>query len=75
MKEDQVWNISLESVLVHHQDSVSSLQWALNDEAYFSDSDLGKGQDTKVRDINEIQLLSSSFDFTVCVWQNDVDTK
>lgn len=56
----KVYNITLESVLSHHQDSVSSVQWGTTVEHPAS--------------LSDFCLLSSSFDFTVCVWKPDEET-
>lgn len=57
--DEQIWNVALDSVLIQHQEAVSSVEWAL--------------KDTKIpaQGINDLCLLSSSFDFTVCVWHCD----
>lgn len=59
-EEGQVYNITLESVLAHHQEAVSSVQWG--------------GLTQTPASLNDFCLLSSSFDFTVCVWKPDVDS-
>lgn len=60
---EEIYNIALESVLVQHHDAVSSVEWALSDETYYGNQKTAK--------ISDLYLLSSSFDFTVCVWQAD----
>lgn len=51
-------NVKLESVLQQHSESVSSVRWGMKEESK---------QDN-------LCLLSSSFDFTVCLWTPDVTT-
>lgn len=55
---EQVYNVSLYSVLVNHGDAVSSVEWNLIDPT----------AQLKQITIDDISLLSSSFDFTVCIW-------
>ena len=50
-----IYNIVLESVIQHHQEAVSSVQWALTEGNAFS----------------SLVLMSSSFDFTVALWRPD----
>lgn len=52
----QMYNITLESVIQHHQDAVSSVCWQ-------TEAEEGK--------ITDLVLLSSSFDFTVALWKAD----
>lgn len=59
-KEEDIYNVALESVLVQHQDAVSSIQWAMGDALFSSNR--------KPTSISDLYLLSSSFDFTVCLW-------
>jgi len=59
--EDQVYNITLESVLAGHQDSVSTVRWGL----------LKRDEEQKTAALNDFCLLSCSFDFTVCIWKPD----
>ena len=61
--EPKVYNITLESVLAQHQDSVSSIKWGLRRKDIEGTTNL-----------NDYCLLSSSFDFTVCVWKPELDT-
>ena len=61
--ETKVYNITLESVLAQHQDSVSSIKWGLR-----------KNDIEGSKSLNDYCLLSSSFDFTVCVWKPEADT-
>ena len=65
-KDEQIFNVALESVLVQHQDAVSSIQWAANDSLFSSNR--------MPESVNDLYLLSSSFDFTVCLWAVDQDT-
>ena len=69
LKDDseQIYNIALESVLVSHQEAVSSVEWGLSDELYFKCRKTPK----QVEKLTDILLLTSSFDFTVCLWQAD----
>ena len=55
-EEELIWNVALDSVLIQHQEAVSSVEWALKD------------INVPARGIDDLCLLSSSFDFTVCVW-------
>jgi len=57
--ESVIFNITLDSVLSSHQDSVSSIKWGY---VYKNDGSFDR-----------FCLLSASFDFTVCVWKPDVD--
>ena len=57
--EEKVYNITLESVLAGHQDSVSTVNWGL------------KQDEESKGGLNDFCLLSCSFDFTVCVWKPD----
>jgi len=68
-----VYNVALESVLINHQSSVSSVEWAATDEALKRSKDV-EGVCLPVKSINDLQLLSSSFDFTVCPWNIDEET-
>ena len=61
--QDAAYNLSLESVLQHHQEAVSSVCWYL-------DTSLGRA-----KTIVDLQLLSSSFDFNVSLWQAEVETE
>ena len=65
MKDSQgaAFNFSLESVLQHHQEAVSSVCWS---KAH------GEAREAKVEDL---RLLSSSFDFNVSLWQADAETE
>ena len=56
------FNVTLESVIVHHGEAVSSVEWRT----------AGVEVPTQLTDLI---LLSSSFDFTVCVWQADPETE
>ena len=64
--ETQVFNITLESVLATHQESVSSIKWGLSHER--------EGQSAE-KTLADYCLLSASFDFTVCIWKPDQDTE
>ena len=68
-----VYNVALESVLINHQSSVSSVEWAATDEALKRSKD-AEDVCLPVKSINDLQLLSSSFDFTVCLWNIDEDS-
>lgn len=57
-----MYNITLESVLAHHQDSVSSVKWGVQSGI------------AEPKSLNDFCLLSSAFDFTVCVWKPESDT-
>lgn len=63
--EDKVYNITLESVLAGHQESVSTIRWGVR-----KDREEGKA----IEGLNELCLLSCSFDFTVCIWKPDLET-
>ena len=65
-----LFNIALESVLIHHQDSVSSISWAATDELLQRTKDL-TSPILLIKSLNDLCLLSSSFDFSVCVWNAD----
>lgn len=67
------YNIALESVLIHHQDSVSSVFWAPTDELLLRSKDAA-GPVLSATSLNDLCLLSSSFDFSVCVWNSDPET-
>ena len=54
-----VYNITLSSVLQHHSSSVSSVK--IFEDKNSEESDL----------LNRLTLLSSSFDFTICLWKVD----
>ena len=60
--DGSIFNITLSSVLQHHSSSVSSVR-------IYEDPDISLEDP-----INSILLLSSSFDFTVCIWKIDQDT-
>ena len=62
--QDVAYNFSLESVLQHHQEAVSSVCW-------FTESSDG----SKPKSIDDLRLLSSSFDFNVSLWQADAGTE
>jgi WD40 repeat protein len=55
------FNVTLESVIVHHGEAVSSVEWRKTSE--------------NTPTLSDLVLLSSSFDFTVCVWQADPETE
>ena len=57
---ESIYNIKLESVIQHHQESISSLAW-------YTPKSEGSLQD--------LVLLSSSFDFTVALWGADLSTE
>ena len=57
----RVYNLTLESVIPHHQDAVSSVTWHM-------------AQNPK-GNIGDLLLLSSSFDFTVTLFRADVETE
>lgn len=59
-QESKVYNITLESVLNSHQDSVSSVRWG--------------SLVHEPKSLDDFCLLSSSFDFTVFVWKADPET-
>lgn len=58
-EDNTVYNITLSSVLQHHSNSVSSVQ--IHEDKNSGEPDL----------LNRLTLLSSSFDFTVCLWKMD----
>jgi WD40 repeat protein len=60
--DGSVYNITLSSVLQHHSSSISSVR-------VYEDQ---KNQDEDL--LNRLTLLSSSFDFTVCLWRIDSQT-
>lgn len=55
LKSGLYYNISLDSVMHQHQDSVSSVKWSLLESSSPS--------------VQDLCLLSSSFDFSVCFWR------
>ena len=57
---EKPYNMALESVLQHHQEAVSSLRWSVAKES--------SGKEEGEIAIDDLRLLSSSFDFTVSVW-------
>lgn len=63
--ETKVYNITLESVMTQHQESVSSVRWGIR-----KDRD---NQDINLQ-LKDFCLLTASFDFTVCVWKPDLET-
>ena len=60
--EESIWNIALDSVLIQHQEAISSIEWALKDLKVPANS------------VSDLCLLSSSFDFTVCIWNCDEES-
>lgn len=62
-EEAKVFNVTLESVLAGHQEAVSSIKWAMRSE-----------ESKEARTLQDFCFLSSSFDFTVCVWKPEADT-
>lgn len=56
---------------MQHQDSVSSVEWAIKHPLY-KQSGTGGGE---CASLSDLLLLSSSFDFTVCLWSPDEDSK
>ena len=61
MKDDTIYNITLSSVLQNHSQSVSSVRLC--------------EEDWKENDpLHSLTLLSSSFDFTCCIWKVDQDS-
>lgn len=69
-QDEEVFNLALESVLVQHQNSISSVCWVPNDNVY---SRQVGAQTYQVNSEHEICLLSCSFDFTVCLWEIQED--
>lgn len=65
--ETKVYNITLESVLTGHQESVSSVTWGIHNDRH-EESKQSPSQ------LSDFCLLSCSFDFTVCVWKPDQET-
>jgi WD40 repeat protein len=65
--ETKVYNITLESVLAGHQESVSSVTWGIRNDRH-EESKQSPSQ------LSDFCLLSCSFDFTVCVWKPDQET-
>lgn len=59
LQDEKVFNFTLESVLQHHQEAVSSVQWSVASSVRAEERPLT---------IEDLNLLSSSFDFTVCIW-------
>lgn len=66
LKDSQgaAFNLSLESVLQHHQEAVSSVCWRL-----------AELQENQVPKIDQLRMLSSSFDFNVSLWQADPESE
>ena len=60
-EEEALYNFTLESVIVHHAEPVSSVVWGVQ-------ADHKEGEPLKLKDLI---LLSSSFDFSVCLWMAD----
>ena len=60
---DVAYNFSLESVLQHHQEAVSSTCW------------LSKNIGGRPLELVDLRLLSSSFDFNVSLWEADAETE
>ena len=63
---DVAYNFSLESVLQHHQEAISSVCWQV------PNSIKAEGRPLN---INDLRLLSSSFDFNVSLWEADRETE
>ena len=59
-----MYNFTLESVIQHHSEAVSSVEWSLANDA-----------DQESTRLEDLRLMSSSFDFTVCVWMADAKTE
>ena len=66
LEGERVYNFTLESVLQHHQEAVSSLEWGVPSQMLAEKRPLR---------LDDLRLLSSSFDFTVCVWWADPQTE
>jgi hypothetical protein len=58
LEGEPLYNFTLESVIVHHAEAVSSVTWDVS-------ADHQQGQPLRLKDL---VLLSSSFDFSVCLW-------
>jgi hypothetical protein len=54
---EPLFNFTLESVIIHHSEAVSSCTWGV--------------QKTGKLELTDLYMLSSSFDFTVCIWRAD----
>jgi len=70
--ETKVYNITLESVLSTHQDSVSSVKWGLRRDT--AEESKLEEEPFVPKSLNDFCLLSASFDFTVCVWKPEKAT-
>jgi WD40 repeat protein len=65
--ESKIYNITLESILAGHQESVSSAKWGVR-------NDRQEESKSEVSQLSDFCLLSCSFDFTVCVWKPEQET-
>ena len=65
LEGEPLYNFTLESVIVHHAEAVSSVTWDIS-------ADHKQGQALRLKDLI---LLSSSFDFSVCLWHADEATE
>ena len=63
---DIAYNFSLESVLQHHQEAISSVCWQIPGAVRAENRPLL---------ISDLRLLSSSFDFNVSLWEADGETE
>jgi WD40 repeat protein len=61
LPEEPLFNFTLESVIMHHSEAISSCQWGVDK--------------TGKLELKDLYLLTSSFDFTVCIWRADQDTE
>ena len=64
--KDVAYNFSLESVLQHHQEAISSVCWIVPNAVKVAGRPLT---------IADLRLLSSSFDFNVSMWEADTGTE
>ena len=62
LPDEPLFNFTLESVIIHHSEAVSSVQWGINEKK-------------DIITLSDLSLLSSSFDFTVCIWTADETTE
>ena len=66
LENERVYNFTLESVIQHHQEAMSSIRWGVPQQILDEKRPLA---------IDDLRLLSSSFDFTVCIWWADAKTE
>jgi len=69
LEEHSVYNIAIDSILTQHQEAVSSVAWGPHDR-YLNKMVAG----APASSLQDLYLLTSSFDLSVCLWQAELET-